>query len=198
MTTPSAGVVASIPKPDLQRVVDVSSRDLLRALRRPPRPDTVGVKLQYTTDHGGGVIYYVTASFVFDLLNRVCALDWALQFSSVDSGLMWCHMTVCGVTRSNVGEGEGKALVSDSIKRAATCFGIGIALNSVPQLFLTKERGDVKAVRTSLVLTQQGEKSARAHYERWLVGQGRAQFGEPLELGWRQPPVIDKTKEQTK
>jgi hypothetical protein len=55
---------------------------------------------------------------------------------------MWCDLTIDGITRSDVGEGVGKALVSDSFKRAGVRFGIGVSLYAIPKMML-----DVQSAR---------------------------------------------------
>jgi hypothetical protein len=100
---------------------------------------------------------------------------------------MWCHLTVDGITRHDVGEGEGKGLVSDALKRAAVKFGVGVSLYAIPKMILSTEDGTVKQKRTkdgvTLEITPKGEKQLRAVYAQWLDLHGSEAFGAPLDHG---------------
>jgi hypothetical protein len=98
-----------------------------------------------------------------------------------------CRLTVFGVTREDVGEGEDpKAAFSDAIKRAAVHFGVGRALYAMRAPWLREGEGDGELRRNRkgrLILDERTEAWCRERYGRWLEERGRRLFGEPLEHG---------------
>ena len=90
---------------------------------------------------------YIDARLVFDRLDHVCGHRWSARFDELPKGLtpppidrngelrepssvyVRCRLTLYGVTREDVGEGQDvKAAFSDAIKRAAVHVGVGRAL----------------------------------------------------------------------
>jgi hypothetical protein len=162
-----------------------------RHLRRPFTPAAVRFKVQATwpkdNPTGGLVVAYIDARLVTERLNLVVPHLWHDAYRAVGSGQMWCDLTIDGITRSDVGEGQGKALVSDSFKRAGVRFGIGVSLYAIPKMMLDVQSGSMKQKRTkdglSLVLTPRGETICRDSYTAWLDHHGRQAFGDPLDHG---------------
>lgn len=87
-------------------------------------------------DQGGGrwtrPLAYIDARAVFARLDEAVGPDnWSSDIERLAPGVYVCRLTVCGITRADVGqagehEGEKeKSGVSDAIKRAAVAFGIG-------------------------------------------------------------------------
>lgn len=152
-----------------------SFREAAAILRRPFTPEAVKWKPQSTTKSGKTlVVAYIDARLVVERLNLVCPHLWHDTYEATAAGLMWCHLTVDGITRSDVGEGKGKALVSDSLKRAAVRFGVGVSLYAVPQQFLDERVEYLKDQHRTLL---------RNVYARWLNTHGVQAFGEPLDHG---------------
>lgn len=78
---------------------------------------------------------YIDARAVFHRLDEAVGPDnWSTQLQRLGPGVYLCTLTVCGVTRADVGqagerEGEQeKSGASDAIKRAAVQFGVGAYL----------------------------------------------------------------------
>jgi hypothetical protein len=174
---------------EINRPVDTLAEALPR-LRRPFTPAAVKFKVQATWPGGALVVSYIDARLVMDRLDMVVGENWEPAYEPTNSGLMWCHLTVCGITRRDVGEGTGKGLVSDSLKRAGVLFGIGRSLYAVPKLRVYEnDRGgqptDFLEVdsRDKYRLSPKGEHRARSDYEAWLKAVGEEAFGEPLDHG---------------
>jgi hypothetical protein len=152
-------------------------RDALPHLRRPFAPSAVGFKPQQKNQRSTLCVGYIDARVVTERLNTVVGGEWQASFEKADdlgAGLMWCHLRVCDVTRSDVGEGKGKGLVSDSLKRAAVHFGVGRSLYALPPMFLD---GSVDR------LTNNHRAELRSRYERWLEQEGIEAFGQVLDHG---------------
>lgn len=78
---------------------------------------------------------YIDARAVFARLDEAVGPDhWATRLERLAPGVYLCALTICGVTRTDVGqagENEGekeKSGASDAIKRAAVQFGVGAYL----------------------------------------------------------------------
>jgi len=154
-----------------------SYRDAARHLRRPFTAEAVKFKPQSQTKSGKTLcVAYIDARLAIERLNLVVPDRWSDTFESVGGGLMWCHLTIDGITRSDVGEGKGKALVSDALKRAAVHFGVGVSLYAIPSMLLS---GRVEFMYPDS--TEYGE--LRKRYRAWLDANGREAFGEPLDHG---------------
>jgi len=168
-----------------------SFRDAIRHLRRPFTAAAVKFKVQATWPKGdptgGLIVSYIDQRLASERLNLVCPHLWHDAYEPTRTGLMWCHLTVDGITRSDVGEGQAKGLVSDALKRAAVKFGVGVSLYAVPKMMFSAADGTLKQKQTrdglTLVLTPKGEQEARAAYTTWLAEHGVHAFGDPLDHG---------------
>lgn len=165
-----------------------SFRDAATHLRRPFTPEAVKFKVQATwpkeNPTGGLIVAYIDARLVVERLNLIVPDRWHDEYQSIGSGLMWCHLTVDGITRKDVGEGTGKGLVSDALKRAAVKFGVGVSLYAIPKMRLELSRGELKrGTRDKLEMTPQGESNVRGIYRLWLDSHGSQAFGDPLDHG---------------
>jgi hypothetical protein len=162
-----------------------------RHLRRPFTAAAVKFKVQavWPKDDptGGLIVAYIDARLAVERLNLVMPHLWHDAYRPVGSGQMWCDLTVDGITRSDVGEGVSKGLVSDALKRAAVKFGIGVSLYAIPKMILNASDGTLKQKQTrdgkTLELTPKGEALLRTMYTAWLDQHGRQAFGEPLDHG---------------
>lgn len=167
-----------------------SFREAAPHLRRPFTAAAVKFKVQSTWPKdkptGGLVVAYIDARLVVERLNLVCPHLWHDDYAPAPGGLM-CMLTVDGITRRDVGDGVGKALFSDALKRAAVKFGVGVSLYAIPQSFIGTQDGSAKEKRSNkgptLVLTDQGERTIRTRYAAWLKDVGIRSFGEPLDHG---------------
>lgn len=163
-------------------------------LRRPYEANAVRWKPQslYPRDgavRGAIIVCYIDRGLVIDRLNVVVPDLWDARFEDLGhGGLMQCALTVDGITRVDVGEAASlKARYSDSLKRAAVHFGVGVSLSRVPQSRLTVESGMLRTwgegKGRGAQVTQKGLDYLRARYEDWLDVAGRAVFGDPLAHG---------------
>lgn len=168
-------------------------------LRRPFTAEAVRWKVQTVFKDAKGCILvpYIDARLVIDRLNHVVPNDWEPRYTGVDgqADMLWCHLIVCGVSRSDVGEGQGatpgmkrKAAVSDALKRAAVHFGVGVSVYALPEVkWFTEsagprlERAQTGQGKTTLRLTKEGFASLRESYGKWVKHQ--TTFGEPLDHG---------------
>lgn len=170
-------------------------------LRRPFSPHAIKFKMQNELSGNRGLcVPYIDARLVSERLNMVVGGGWTYTIAPLgdrlDSGSYVCNLTVCGITRPNVGSASAfekvKGGYSDALKRAAVPFGVGVSLYSVPRLILDahREPGDTPKLairerkgKTSLVITPRSEEWLRLQYEGWLTRYGIAAFGEVLEHG---------------
>lgn len=168
-----------------------SFKEAAKELRRPFTPQAVKFKVQSTwpkdNPTGGLIVGYVDARLVVERLNLILPHCWWDQYEPVDSKHMICRLTVDGITRQDIGEGDGKGLYSDALKRAAVKFGIGVSIYAIPKMILNASNGQLKPATRSgkktLEFTSDGEHVVRALYERWLDEKGKQAFGEPLDHG---------------
>lgn len=168
-----------------------SFRDAAIYLRRPFTTQAIKFKVQATwpkdNPTGGLLVTYIDARLVVERLNLVVPHLWHDAYEPAAGDLMWCHLTIDGVTRSDVGQGAGKAQVSDALKRAAVRFGVGVSLYAVPKMILNVSDEHLKPRRTSrgptLELTPNGQARVREIYAAWLSATGEQSFGRPLDHG---------------
>jgi hypothetical protein len=166
-------------------------RDAAPLLRRPFTPAAVKFKVQATwpkeKPDAALIVAYIDARLAIERLNAVCPHLWADSYEPTNKGLMWCHLTVDGITRHDVGEGKDKGLVSDALKRAAVHFGVGVSLYAIPKIVLKAQDKHVSPKSSqkgpTLTLTPAGEERCRTIYEMWLDTRGVQAFGEPLDHG---------------
>lgn len=158
-------------------------RDATPHFRRPFSENAVRWKVQATWGTGGLIVPYIDARLVIERLNLVIPDAWEDEYVR-DGNLLWCRLTVAGVTRRDLGEGYvGKGLVSDALKRAAVKFGIGISLYAMTKVMLNKSDGYLADDKGSLKMTAKGEARCRDLYRAWLAEHGIKHFGQPLDHG---------------
>jgi hypothetical protein len=173
---------------------------LLEDLRRPFTAEALKWKVQANLSGGRGLLVaYIDARLVSERLNLVQGTDWHDNYrffgDRIDSGLLWCDLTLGIVTRSDVGEGKGKAGVSDAFKRAGVKWGVGVPNYAVPQQILPSNpdgklvngkpplRPVKKGEKTTLYITDACESWLADAYTDWLNAHGIKAFGEPLDHG---------------
>lgn len=182
---------------------------VIKELRRPMTPAAVRWKVQAAIGKraqpsGALIVPYIDARLVIDRLNLVCPGAWQegdvtrpelppFEVVNWGRGGMVCRLSVCGVPRQDVGvHSETKAIVSDSLKRAAVKFGIGHFLYSIPKVQFkadsaslrwwdTKDREN-NPIRKPF-LTEAGEAELPLLYTEWLWRHGVQAFGAPLDHG---------------
>ncbi len=182
---------------------------VIKQLRRPMTPAAVRWKVQTSIGKkaqpsGALIVPYIDARLVIDRLNRVCPGAWQegdvtrpelAPFEVVNWGRggMLCRLSVCGVPRQDVGvHSETKAIVSDSLKRAAVKFGIGHFLYSIPKVQFDAVSPNLRWWDTTDMkgnpikkpfLTEAGEAELPLLYTEWLWRHGVQAFGAPLDHG---------------
>jgi hypothetical protein len=158
-------------------------------LRAPFTPQAVKWKVQASWKGGALIVGYIDARLVIERLNLIVGSRWDANYEQHGQGQMWCHLTVCAVTRRDVGEGVGKGLVSDSLKRAAVHFGVGVSLYAIPKTILNvgaqlKDTGKTDQKGKPLYeITPNGEELLRTKYAGWLTSAKGKGFGEPFDHG---------------
>lgn len=171
-----------------------SFREAATHLRRPFTPEAVKFKVQATwpkdNPTGGLVVAYIDARLAVERLNLIVPDRWSDHYEPapwLGKDLLLCHLTVDGITRTDVGQGQGKGLMSDALKRAAVKFGVGVSLYAIPKMTISVESGQAKPRRTkdglTLEMTPRGDGEMRRIYEMWLARHGSEAFGEPLSHG---------------
>lgn len=167
-------------------------------LRRPFT--TAAVKVKPLTKAGrdgkSSAAFYIDARLAVERLNAVVGPDhWSDEYRLLADGSVVpalhypieCRLTVCGVTRCDVGQladsrvddKAWKSAYSDALKRAAVKFGIGAYLYAIPRLRATANVVDGKVQG----FTHEGEQTLRGAYERWLGNPELNRFGDPLDHG---------------
>lgn len=163
-----------------------SFKDAAIVLRRPFTPAAVKFKVQATfgkpTLTGGLIVGYIDARLVVERLNLIVPHLWHDAYEPAGKNLL-CRLTVDNITRWDVGEGVGKGLYSDALKRAGVKFGVGVSLYAIPKTILNVKDGHLKAYKDTLMMTPAGEARARELYAGWLTAHGAKAFGDPLDHG---------------
>ena len=114
------------------------NKEQAQALRKPFPPETIG-----TLPKGGTQLRYVGHAAVTDRLLEVDP-EWNWEpFATTEHGLpaldeagnLWIRLTVNGVTRPGVGDGNNmKERIGDAIRNAAIRFGVALDLWSKDEL----------------------------------------------------------------
>lgn len=179
-------------------------REAAPHLRRPFSPEAIKFKVQTVFGGASGclVVAYIDARLAIERLNAVCPELWSPTYRLVDgSKLMWCDLTIGGVTRSDVGDspkGMSKDLVSDALKRAAVHFGVGVSVYALPQiaLYMTGTERRIEKRKTqkgeTIVLTEHGHTKLREGYTKWLAEHGVPRFGPVLDHGDSEGATLDE------
>jgi hypothetical protein len=120
--------------------VKLTAQDL-KALKAPFPKDRLGVKVQSTNRDKtrAMLVLYLQHTDVQDRLEEIDPA-WTTEVlheeRSGDTTYVRLRMTVKGVTRENVGEGnDPKAAYSDALKRCAMLFGVGRYLYDSPTVW---------------------------------------------------------------
>lgn len=110
------------------------TKEVLQQLAEPFPAKVIQWKPQATRKEGDKAlaVAYIDARDVMRRLDDVVGGEWGFYWEPIGDTAVKGILTVCGVTRSDVGEeGDGpmgktiKAAVSDALKRCAVHFGIG-------------------------------------------------------------------------
>lgn len=146
------------------------AKAVFEALRAPFPEEVIDVKVQAVSKDGrrGQVVAYVDARAVMNRLDEVVGpegwhdtyevlADREVPGRNGEERLVEvkCRLTVLGVTKEDVGEGDTlKAAFSDALKRAAVKFGVGRHLYEMEKVWVDlDERGqfDREAAKAALL-----------------------------------------------
>lgn len=123
------------------------SPEIVAALRAPFAAAAVKWKIETNPKPGKDlalVVAYLDARDVAERLDDAAGGDWWDDYTIPQRGdhkNLECRLTVCGVTRVDVGESDStKDLYSDAFKRAAVKFGIGRFLYRLPVVYAQAEK----------------------------------------------------------
>jgi hypothetical protein len=179
-------------------MADKTLTDLLPDLRRPFTPAAIKFKPQTVKkDNSAGLAsFYIDARLAAERLNEVVgAENWSDAYRLLADGNVLpalyypveCSLTVCGVTKTDVGQGANtvlddkawKSAYSDALKRAAVKFGIGVYLYNLPNLWAPVFVGQNGKAQG---FSREGQEQLRGQYERWLKSPLNI-YGEPFDHG---------------
>jgi hypothetical protein len=164
-------------------------------LRRPFTAGAVKWKVQQQAGNPpnkGMIVGYIDARLVMERLNLVVRDKWHDEYERLDGKHLLCRLTVCGITRTDVGlgpEAASKDAYSDALKRAAVKFGVGVSLYALRQTWIAVGEGQDKLKRVSrgnkhsLQIPPSTEEYLRGVYSMWLDTDRGKLFGEPLDHG---------------
>ncbi len=131
------------------------TNEILEQLRKPFPASKISFKCQTKPNEKGNslVVAYIDARDVMERLDEVAGPDWSDRYEKAGTakGLV-CYLTVCGVTRADVGDDDNeneavKSAYSDAFKRAAVKFGVGRFLYDLPKMW-----GKAKPMGKSFIL----------------------------------------------
>src|SRR5512142_1776765 len=166
------------------------TREILEQLRKPFPAGKISFKCQTKPSENGNslVVAYIDARDVMERLDEVVGPDWSDRYEKAGTakGLV-CYLTVCGVTRADVGDDDNenepvKSAYSDAFKRAAVKFGIGRFLYDLPKMWAKAkpagksyvlEDGEIERLRRQVDDALAGKRAAPA------PGDGASAGGAP-------------------
>ncbi len=160
------------------------TREQLEQLRKPFPASKISFKCQTKPNEKGNslVVAYIDARDVMERLDDVIGPDWSDRYEKAGTakGLV-CYLTVCGVTRADVGDDDNenepvKSAFSDAFKRAAVKFGVGRFLYDLPKMW-----AKAKPVGKSFVLEDGEIDRLRRQVDDFLAG--RSMPGSPKTSG---------------
>lgn len=149
------------------------TKEILQELAKPFPASKISIKVQTKPNDNGNAlcVAYIDARDVMERLDTVVGGEWSDDYRSAPSGGLECALTVCGVTRRDVGDDQNdneqqKAGYSDAFKRAAVKFGIGRFLYDLPKMF-----GKVKQVGKNFYLADGEEARLRSILTKAMNGE---------------------------
>ena len=175
---------------------------MVHRLRQPFAPGVLRWKIQtrvneQQADPYATVVVYVDARTVAAHLDDVVPGRWSTVYAAppVTVGLpaLECRLTVCGVTRSDVGTVEPgsragsdtKDLYSDALKRAAVQYGVGAFLYRFPQVQARVERSG-----QTWYVTREAQAELRVLTRAVLAGEGPLPRFQALRVRDYQPGAV--------
>lgn len=163
------------------------TREIIKKLRAPFEPEQIKWKIQTNPREGDEfaiVVCYVDARDVAERLDLATDGDWSSDFAlpQVVAGTqhaLECRLTVCGITRVDVGavapprDGEDatKDLYSDALKRAAVQFGVAAHIYRFPTV-----RARVKRSGRTFFITPEAQRELLALNKAIIAGDALPRF----------------------
>jgi hypothetical protein len=165
--------------------------------RRPFTSAIVQARIWTQTETGADVVYFVDARAVIDRLNVLLPGRWQPAYELIDQRppgpdnpeptlVYECQLTVAEETYTDVGEGtDHKAARSDALKRAGVQLGIGHCLYRIGRVPMRPgpRPHQLRAVHGRLELDEPNRRWLRGRYRAWLLREGIAEYGLPLDHG---------------
>ena len=149
------------------------TKEVRDALSAPIPVDEIGFKPQVTTDDSALMVAFIDARWVAERLDDAADGDWHFTWEDLglkgDNQVIKATLTVCGVTRQDVGEHKldnspidpYKSAVSDALKRAAVLFGLGRELYRMEANWIKWDKqkrrpmpGEMETLRAKLLSAQ--------------------------------------------
>ncbi len=124
--------------------------NLLNDLRNPFSPSAVSWKPgAVNRDQTKALaLAYADLRAYQERLDEVCGMSWSVSYTPWGDRIV-CHLTINGVTRSSTGEADsqsersevaGTAAEAQAFKRAASMFGLGRYLYSLPSVWVEYDK----------------------------------------------------------
>lgn len=114
--------------------------DLLDELAEPFDVERISWKPQAVSGSRALAIAYADARTYQDRLNEAVGAEWSDDYEVLDDGaVVVCRLTICGVTRSDIGEAPksdqntATSALVQAFKRTCVKFGVGRYLYDVPK-----------------------------------------------------------------
>lgn len=149
------------------------TKEILQELAKPFPASKIGIKIQTKPNENGKAlcVAYIDARDVMQRLDDVVGGDWGDSYRKAETGGLECSLTVCGVTRVDVGKDDNdneqeKSSYSDAFKRAGVKFGIGRFLYDLPKMY-----AQTKQVGKNSYLADGEEARLRAILHKALTGE---------------------------
>ena len=121
------------------------TKEMMDALALPFPADAIQWKPGATNGDKtrGLALAYVDLRHYIDRLNEVAGPDWSDDYEVQAQGtVVLCRLTICGVTRSDVGEAPpndentATTALAQAFKRACVKFGLGAYLYRLPRMWV--------------------------------------------------------------
>jgi hypothetical protein len=164
--------------------------------RRPFIPELVRAKIHTAGETWAEIAYYLDARAVIDRLNLIVPGQWEPHFEPLavpalegqrPTLVYGCRLRVLGVVFTDVGEGaDHKAAHSDALKRAAVHLGIGHCVYRIdgPRMGVCAGPHELRRSRKGRpYLDDENRQWLRQRYRQWLISDGVAEYGLPLDHG---------------
>lgn len=171
--------------------------EIVNKLRQPFALEHIRWKIQTNPKEGqehGVVVVFVDARTIAAHLDDVVPGQWSTDYTlppiTVGLPALECRLTVCGVTRCDVGtvapsktaDADTKDLYSDAFKRAAVQYGIGAFLYRFPQV-----RAKVEKFGSTYYLTRESQAELKALTQAVVRGDERLPSFKALKVSGYNP-----------